>query len=424
MIEDRVLGPSTKGLRLAAATSIAELVADAPPVTDDRFAWPLLTIDEAALEHNLATMARVCAERGALHAPHLKTSMSAGLYARQERAGAWGATVATATQLRVVRSWGVRRVLVANEMVDGRDWRWAVADLAAARAAGSPGELLAYVDGDEGLAAAAAALRDAAPQVRDDVGVLVELGVPGGRTGCRSVADAVALARRVVAAGVPLAGVAGYEGSVASGTTGDDLERVAAFCRELVSLADALVADGLVAEPVVSAGGSAYVDVVLRELTAGASPRRVVLRSGAYATHDHGLCARADPWARLPEPVAMRAAATVWCQVLSVPQDGLAICGAGRRDVPYDIDLPTVLSVRRREGAGWLDPEPASGMVVTKVDDQHLYLRVEAGASPAPRVGDVVGLGISHPCTLFDKWRAALLTDPAGRVVDVLLTEF
>jgi D-serine dehydratase len=39
-------------------------------------------------------------------------------------------------------------------------------------------------------------------------------------------------------------------------------------------------------------------------------------------------------------------------------------------------------------------------------------------------VGDRVVLGISHPCTTFDKWRWMPVVDADYRVVDALVTCF
>ncbi len=117
------------------------------------------------------------------------------------------------------------------------------------------------------------------------------------------------------------------------------------------------------------------------------------------------------------------AAATVWAQVLSTPEAGLALAGAGRRDVPYDIDLPTPILVRRALADGTPGAsEPLVGLEVTKVDDQHLYLRPTAGGTLDLVPGDVVGLGISHPCTLFDKWRNIAVVDAVE--TRIIHTEF
>lgn len=389
-------------------------------IDDPTFTWPLLTLDEAALDHNIATVAHVLAESGVEHAPHVKTHMSREIWERQAAAGAWGATVATPAQLRTALGWGVpgagRRAFLANELVDPRDVAWlreALTDGTAGRAAD---EVWVYVDSARGIDLLAAGLAGAAPDDAARLGVLVELGVPGGRTGVRTVSDAVALAGWVHEAGLRLVGVAGYEGPVAGGTSSDELAAVGRWCDQLREVAVGIA--GLVVGPVVlSAGGSAFADVVTRRLgvpvqdAAGETvPTRAVVRSGAYVTHDHGHYLRTDPWTRLGAP-ALRPAITVWASVLSAPEPGLVICGMGRRDVSFDIDLPMPLVVRAVEAAGRLgEARELTGVRVTALNDQHAYLAVEPVSEGALQPGDVIGFGISHPCTAFDKYRTALVT--------------
>lgn len=371
-------------------------------IDDAGRSWPLLTLDRAALEHNVATVAAAVDAAGAELAPHVKTHMSPEIWRRQLDAGAWGATVATPGQLRTALGWGtVRRALLANELVDPRDLAW----LRDALDRGDAEEVWLYVDSSRGVELLAAAFAGAARPER--LGVLVELGVPGGRTGVRTVADAATLARSVAEAGLRLAGVAGYEGPVAAGTSAAELDAVARWCATLREAGVAVAP--LVEGPVVlSAGGSAFADVVLRELTA-ADGVRVVVRSGAYVTSDHGHYLRSDPWTRLGA-AALRPAVTVWASVLSAPEPGLVICGMGRRDVSFDIDLPFPLVARAVDDAGRLGPaRDLPGAAVTGLNDQHAYVTVPDDARLAP--GDVVGFGISHPCTTLDKHRTGLVTD-------------
>ena len=90
--------------------------------------------------------------------------------------------------------------------------------------------------------------------------------------------------------------------------------------------------------------------------------------------------------------------------MISRPQPDQAIVLLGKRDVSYDIDLP---SVRWwfREGRHEA-PQTANDLAVIKLNDQHAYLTVPAGADLA--VGDLLGFEISHPCTTFDKWSLLL----------------
>ncbi len=273
-LRERPVAPVEKGCGQAVAgRSAAELAAIRPPLHAAGFTYPLLTLRESALEGNLAAMAAYCAQAGVALAPHGKTAMSPELAARQLAHGAWGITVATIGQLRTYRAFGFPRLLLANELVDEAGIGWLAAELAA-----DPGlQAYCYVDSAEGVAILDRVLSRGPAGRR--LGVLVELGFPGGRTGCRTDAGALAVARAAAATGtLRLAGLAGYEGGIGgqkeAGGPARTLELVAAFCRRLRALAGPLRAQGAPGgEFIVTAGGSAFFDVVARELTTGGPAR-------------------------------------------------------------------------------------------------------------------------------------------------------
>lgn len=101
-----------------------------------------------------------------------------------------------------------------------------------------------------------------------------------------------------------------------------------------------------------------------------------------------------------------------------MPEPGLVIVTCGRRDVPFDYGLPIPLRVLARDG----NERPVDGWTVTNLNDQHAYVSVPADS--APRVGDRVVLGISHPCTAFDKWRIIPVVDDHYNVTDAIRTYF
>ena len=383
-LRDEPLTWRHKGLPPDAAT-VADLVGRRVPV--DGFTSPVAVLHGPAMERNLDRYASFAAERGMLFAPHLKTTMAPQLAAAQARRGAWGFTVANVAQARVLRAFGATRVLVAHGVVDRAAVEWVSAQQEDA-------EVFCWVDSP----AAVAALGDHA------VPVFVELGLPGGRTGARGVETAVEVARAVEQAPhLRLAGVAGYEGSYGHTRTDADLAAVRHHLAELVRLADAVDAE------IVTAGGSAYPDLVA-EAFAGLDPaRRTVLRSGAYVTHDHGHYAELSPFALEP---ALR----VWATVVSTPEPGLAFLNLGKRDVSYDLALPTPLAVLR-DGV----ERPVDRLMVSELNDQHAYLSDPAGEV---RVGDWVGCGISHPCTMFERWTALPVINEEQQVTDLIRTFF
>jgi D-serine deaminase-like pyridoxal phosphate-dependent protein len=179
----------------------------------------------------------------------------------------------------------------------------------------------------------------------------------------------------------------------------------------------------------VTAGGSVYFDVVARVLGplagAGTGDRtvEVLLRSGSYVVHDDLHYARSTPGVRRGGP-ELRPAIHVWASVLSRPEPDLVILDAGRRDLPFDLGLPVPQRAVRR--AGEVRPVELGPAELLQLNDQHAFVRV--AASSALAVGDVVRLGLSHPCTAFDKWRTIAVVDAAGAadpaVVDAVQTFF
>ena len=75
-------------------------------------------------------MAAYCAAAGVRLAPHGKTTMAPQLIGRQLEAGAWGVTAATVGQVQVYRSFGIPRIMIANEVTDRAAIAWLAAELA------------------------------------------------------------------------------------------------------------------------------------------------------------------------------------------------------------------------------------------------------------------------------------------------------
>jgi D-serine deaminase-like pyridoxal phosphate-dependent protein len=378
---------------------------------------PVLVLRESALAHNIALMAAFCQRADVELAPHGKTSMAPQIWVRQLEAGAWGLTAATAAQARVMRAVGVRRILIANELVDRASIQWVAGQLADPSV-----DLLCYADSVRGVDLLVDGLDGAERPLR----VLVELGYPGGRTGCRSTADALEVVDRVRrSASLELAGVAGFEGTLCHERSPACLESVRSYLDGIRELAARLLEGhelGHADEVVLTAGGSAFFDLaveVLRERWASEVPVRVVLRSGCYVTHDSGLYERVSPFASEEDPERrFRPAIEIWGSVLSRPEPELAILGFGRRDVPFDQDLPVPRVVR--DATGRTAPI-GDRLTVTDLNDQHAYCRARGDLSLD--VGDLVGCGISHPCTAFDRWRVIPVLDQ-DRVVDAVATFF
>ncbi|OON38462.1 hypothetical protein BTJ39_18605 [Izhakiella australiensis] len=387
-----------------------------PVLQSDKVFSPVMVMKQQALNHNLRSLADWCREQGVLLAAHGKTSMAPAILRQAVQSGAWGLSAATPAQVRALRRFGIRNLFLANELVDPAGIRW-IGDWQRQH----PDQaFLCYVDSLQGVHI----LQENLQQSGAVLDVLLETSIVGGRTGCRTLEEALAIARAVKSsANLRLVGVAGYEGAVAAGRSERSLRIVSDYCRWIASLADSLAAQNLFATPeiILSAGGGAWFDVVVETFKSArpAIPATILIRSGAYMAHDDGLYARIAPFSQPGSAKHFISALEIWGRVLSRPEPGLALLDFGRRDAPFDQDMPIPHQVRQRDGS---TPREASGYRIKDLNDQHAYLQLPADDPLQP--GDWVGCGISHPCTAFDKWRYIPLVDEDYRTVDSIFTAF
>ena len=404
----------SKGFPLGAGALIGWSVFDAD------VPYPVAVMFDSAIDHNSATMKGFCERNHVSLAPHGKTTMAPALFRRQIRDGAWAVTAATTWQAKTMREAGVNRVLIANQVVVPGEIEWL------AKSLDEGFEVYCYVDSLEGVEIMNETLERVQPTRR--LPVLLEMGIAGGRTGVRTIADGLLVA--AAAARSPhlaLTGASGFEGIL--GPLGDRPAeaRVVEFLDQIVELTHAIEANGWfepTPEVIVTAGGSAFFDHVVDRFSAVdiESPRRIVIRSGCYISHDDGSLHHASPMGETPRTShgdRLVPAIEVWGAVLSRPEPTRALVGIGKRDASTDGLLPILKKVRHR---GSTDVEAVAGGRVVEIHDQHAFLEIEP-ADPLG-VGDLVGFGISHPCTTFDKWRVIPIVDDDYRVVEIAETRF
>lgn len=381
---------------------------------------PLAVLDASALRHNLAAMASWCRHRGVELAPHVKTTMSPELMRMQLEAGAWGTTAATAWQARAQVEMGSSRVLIANESLDVP----ALTGLVTCMRERRDLEVLVFADSNSAvdvLARTVAAVEGARP-----IGVVLDVGHSGGRAGVRSHDEALMLAAKIARTdGLLLSGVGGYEGVVGGERSEHFLAAVRKYLRRVRAVAEEVAARGLIQRAeggIATAGGSMFYDLVADELS-GIDGMRTLIRPGCYLTHDHGVYARNGAPAGDTSRPHFLPAMQVFAQVLSTPESGFAIADAGRRDISSDAGMPVVAGLVRDGVQSKVHPE----VTVTGFNDQHTFLAFPSPNGDAglfPQVGDVLALGISHPCTTIDKWRAIAVVGTDGIVTGAVRTVF
>jgi D-serine dehydratase len=412
------IDPLNKGLGwLQKAEDAAEVAALGWSLLAEEIALPAAVLYSSRLEHNAAWMQRFIEAYGVKLAPHGKTTMAPALFALQMKGGAWGITLATAQQVRVAHAHGIRRVLMANQLIGKTNMRM-VSELLV-----DP-EFTFYclVDSPAQVAQLAAFFRARGQQLR----VLLELGVEGARCGVRDEGQLEALLAAIERDRdtIRLAGVEVYEGVL------KDEQSVRGFLARAVGVTRSLLQAGKFAErpAILSGAGSAWYDVVADAFSAAGFGAEVelVLRPGCYLTHDVGayrvaqehILARNSVAARMQSD--LQPALQVWAYVQSVPEADRAIVAMGKRDAAFDSGLP-VPSLRYFPGDAAPRRAPAH-WEVTKMMDQHAYLRITP--QDPPRVGEMIAFDIAHPCLTFDKWRCLPVLDDDYRVMKYIQTWF
>ncbi|CAI8696751.1 amino acid deaminase [Burkholderia pyrrocinia] len=420
--QEATIDPFGKGLGNLPSASV--------PLGDaGRLEWNLLAEDvslpaavlyEDRIEHNLNWMQAFVQQYGVKFAPHGKTTMAPQLFRRQLDAGAWGITLATAHQTQAAYHGGVRRVLLANQLV-GRQNMTIIAGLLS-----DPDfEFFCLVDSAESVDQLGRFFGDA----KKTLNVLLELGVPGGRAGVRDAAqrEAVLAALARYPDTLKLAGIELYEGVL------KEEGEIRAFLQDAVALTRELADAGRFARTpaILSGAGSAWYDVVAEEFAkaSDAGFAEVVLRPGCYLTHDVGIYKKAQTDVFARNPIARKMgegllpALQLWAYVQSVPEQNRAIVALGKRDAAFDAGLPEpARHFRPGRDTAPRDVAATEGWAVTGMMDQHAYLQIPPGADV--KVGDMVAFDISHPCLTFDKWRQVLVLDPQFRVTEVVETFF
>lgn len=418
VLTDTLLSPTGKGLGdVSSQPSITATAQLGWNLLQEDVSLPVAVLSSSRVQHNLDWMKSFISTYGLKLAPHGKTTMSPALFHQQLAHGAWGITLATAPQVQAAYHFGVRRMIMANQLV-GR------ANMAIiSRLLQNPGfDFFVIVDS----AVNVEQLGQFFARAGQRLNLLLELGVDGGRTGVRNeqsrtaVLDAIARYPQSLA----LAGVEVYEGVL------KDESSIRNFLRRAVRELMTLEAHSLLtAERIILTGaGSAWFDLVAEEWTKLdiGRPLDIILRPGCYLTHDVGIYKAAEARIHASNPVArsmqtsLLPALQLWAYVLSIPEPGLAILGLGKRDAAFDAGLP-IPAKHYRPGSEAPVSAPADWQL-TAMMDQHAFMKIAPDADV--QVGDMLTLDISHPCLTFDKWRQLLVVDDNYTVIDAVETFF
>ncbi|HAV1831790.1 TPA: amino acid deaminase [Enterobacter hormaechei subsp. steigerwaltii] len=385
-------------------------------VLNEDVCLPAAVIKKTALTNNISWMQRYADTRGVSLAPHGKTTMTPWIFQMQQKAGAWAIGVGSAWQASAAMASGIQRVLMVNQLVGKANMR-----LVSRLKKHYPDvDFMCCVDSIAN-AQTLSAFFNGQGQVLD---VLVELGVAGGRCGCRDTDSALTLTQEIARLpGLRLRGLELYEGVL----HGDNPQpQVEALLRNAASLA-CQMATYVEGEFILTGAGSVWYDVVCNIWLAAEKPPecRIVIRPGCYITHDTGIYNEAQQQLKARDSVAcdlggdLVSALELVAMVQSVPESDRVIVNFGKRDSAFDAGLPEPIA-HYRNGQQLALQEGALKSI--GIMDQHCMLQLASGYGV--QTGDILVFGTSHPCLTFDKWKTLLLVDDSYQVEEELDTLF
>jgi len=395
---------SNKGFPLNSyGKTVEQFLASKPNIFSSGFQFPIMVLKDNALKHNIDRMARFCKSVGAELAPHVKTTMSPQIAQMQVVAGAFALTIANFWQAEIFRSFGFKKLIIANEVLDPSAIA-AISELNGKQAA----EIIFYVDSLAGLEIVKKHTSKDGIQ-----NLFIEIGTDNGRGGVRDLDLVTTIAKNISEdPRLKLRGVTGFEGAVpnaARTSAGED--SVNKFCQKIVAAANNAFPYKSESEFIISAGGSAYFEIVASELNKFDKPKILLLRSGGYVTHDSKYYEEVYPFRDSND--LLLPAIEVWAQVISAPEKDFGVLNLGKRDVGCDLHNPIPV-------ARYSDKLSKFSGEIEKLNDQHGFMRSQEEFA----VSELIGLGISHPCTTFDKWRLIPLVNDNYDVVDCIHTFF
>jgi len=392
----------------AQGLSIADFLSTKPNLFTSDFQFPIMILRDSALENNIKRMASYCKSLGFELAPHVKTSMSPQISQRQIDAGAWALTVANFSQASMMYASGFNRLIIGNEVVEPTS----IAEIAKINGSGA-GQIIFYIDSLAGLKIAQDSITNVA---NAKLNVFMEIGAVGARTGIRDLELLkIILAEIAKDERIYVRGVSGFEGVVPGGNRNSEgIEKLRNFLRHIVAAAKITAPFIREGKIIISGGGSSFFDYVAEEFAKYEGDAQFILRSGGYVSHDHIGYENMYPFMGAPDSQRFYPALELWARVLSVPEADLAMLNYGKRDAGNDLHNPLpILKLGKKL-------EAFKGEI-EKLNDQHAFMKITPGTVA---VGDIIGCGISHPCTNFDKWRLLPLVNDNYDVVVLIHTHF
>jgi D-serine deaminase-like pyridoxal phosphate-dependent protein len=339
---------------------------------------PSLLLDRDALHANIHRMASYFKGRRSKLRPHFKSHKCTHIARLQMEAGATGITCAKLGEAEVLADAGIRKILIANQIVGPVK----IARLIALAKRADP---IVAVDCEENVKM----ISEAATTAGVIIGIFVEVDIGMRRCGVQPGEPALKLARLVASLpGLKFRGLQGYEGHIVDlRDEAERTEKTRAILKILVETRRLIERSGIPVE-LVSGGGTGTYTIT------GDFDGVDEVQAGSFAAMDW--------WYGDIRP-EFRQAMTILTTVISRPAPDIAIIDVGRKGVGAEMGSPRVKGLPGAE-------------IASLASEEHAAIRLPKNCSL--RVGDHVEIIPSHGCTTSNLYRE-FVVHHNGVVTDV-----
>ena len=307
------------------------------------------------MEQNLETMAGFFCQRPAKLRPHFKNHRVLELAARQMERGAIGITCSRLWQAERLASFGIRDILIANEIAGEAPTRRFVKLSCEVPA-------LVAVDNSSVVADMARLARD----YKAEVNVLVDVDLGLKRCGLPPGETAAGLAKTVVQSGLRFRGLMGYEGHLQPLPPGAEKQRAVLEAMQGLAHTRKLIESAGIAVDIVSCGGTGDYSI------AGAYDGVTENQAGSYLLM--------DTW-YAPFAPDFKVALSVLVTVVSKTAGERLVVDAGCKAISGERGLPSVKGI--------------DGLRLKALHAEHAVIEIKTSALKV-EVGDKIEIAVHY----------------------------
>ena len=424
----------TKGINEINKIKVKDIPNKKWNILKENVQFPILTMKESVFKKNIKSMNNFANYNGVSLAPHCKTSMCPQILKKLNDLNYWGFSAANNQQLSMLLEMGIKKIIIANLITNKSN---IINLFKLIEKYGYAKKIYLCVDSTFGVNL----LKELSIQYKfkHKLRILIETGFQNSRNGVRNLNSLNILTGKIIKlpSNFIFCGILFYEGAVSEKNYKKTINKVNKFISFSLKAFDYLLKNNFFSneEIILSGGGSEYFDLIINSFQKYKNIKniRLIIRPGTFIAYGHGhylksienIDKRGTLFINKKNIKAtnlFNPSLELWGHIISMQDSNRAILNFGKRDVHYDRGYPIPLSIYRK-GKLFQKINPKQNKYkIYKMSDHHAFLYFTNDQDI--RIGDLIKLGVTHPCVTIDKWDFFYMIDEKYNVKEGLKTFF